>query len=168
MNAPEDPNGLREALARAVEAGFDNGIRHCGDGNISVDAQYDAALADAVEEALAAALAPGSPLASLIAERDALSCRRRWNVEERDGDMVAICHGHHDRSDDCDWIEYVLLASLRAAEAEITRLTEGMEALGAALDWIADGRPGEPHPSRTQMRSAARQALATLSPKEQT
>jgi len=106
MTAPEDQNGLREALARDIRE-WDNrtpGRRGC-----------------TLVEYL---LRPAGPLASLIAERDALSYRRRWNVEERDGDVVAICHGHHDRSDDCDWIEYVPLASLRAAEAEITRLKD--------------------------------------------
>ena len=134
MTAPEDRNGPREALARAVEAGFDSGIRHCGDGNISVDAQYDAALADAVEEAVADALIAG-PLASLIAERDAAVA----GLAQATANIEKLSAAIHDAAS-------VLEARALAAEAEITRLKEGMEgrerALGLALRFV-DRAAGE-------------------------
>lgn len=102
MTAPEDQNGLREALARAVEAGASNGRT--------------------TTEIVDGLFVAGSPLASLNAERDA------------------------DR------------ASLRAAEAEITRLRAGLERIAKPYRRVGLSLTG---------RSAMAVALATLSPKEQ-
>jgi len=127
MTAPEDQNGLREALARDIA---------------------DVLLEGGALSPLAFArhlLRPTGPLASLIAERDA--------------DRV----------------------SLRAAEAEITRLKEGMEARDAALRPFAAGGPWggwlswliNGAPDREQGKAAAKQIVhwraavdVVLSPKE--
>jgi len=103
MTAPEDPNGLREALARAVEAGASNGRT----------------TTEIVDDLFVA----GSPLASLIAERDAAN---------KVCDMAAMSGGFYART--AENMERRALA----AEAEITRLKEGMEARERANDRLTE------------------------------
>jgi len=143
--APEDQNGLREALARWLREWADR-PGTLADGNTLADALI------------------AGPLASLIAERDE-KCERLWGLW-----MAA-----RDRA--------------FAAEAEITRLKEGMEAapseaqiaMGAAacIDVWCGGkswRTAESDgPSQEFMAGAdwemavtlTKAVLATLSPKEQ-
>ena len=103
--APEDQNGLREALARAIRAW----------------ANRFGALRP--WSSLADHLIAG-PLASLIAERDAAN---------KVCDMAAMSGGFYSRT--AENMERRALA----AEAEITRLKEGMEALRQLSDVAAPG-----------------------------
>jgi len=128
MTAPEDPNGLREALARWLREWADR-PGTLADGNTLADALI------------------AGPLASLITERDE-KCERLWGLW-----MAA-----RDRA--------------FAAEAEITRLKDGMEALGAEaarfredLAWIADQMPATCE--MTVVHEMADRAHRALSPKEQ-
>lgn len=122
MNAPEDQNGLREALARDIRE-WDNrtpGRRGC-----------------TLVEYL---LRPAGPLASLIAERDAAVADQR---------AMLIQVGEHARArgeaEGALWISEKAgivegwRARALAAEAEITRLKEGMEGLRPLSDVAAPG-----------------------------
>jgi len=146
MTAPEDQNGLREALARAVEAGASNGRT----------------TTEIVDDLFVA-----GPLASLIAERDAAVA----GLAQATANIEKLSAAIHDAAP-------VLEVRDRAAEAEITRLKEGMEAAVGALTNVRSliseaAMTGFNHadgdwPERlfySQQRTS--HVLRTLSPKEQ-
>ncbi|NEU14029.1 hypothetical protein G3T14_18110 [Methylobacterium sp. BTF04] len=129
--------GLREAVAFKILSMIK--------GRTNADGSFTRVLTCSSEEAARILLTPTGPIASHIAEieaeRDSLSYRRRWNVEERDGGVVAICQGDHHRSEDCEWIDYTPMHRTLTAEAEVTRLTAALDAATAALDaadYLAD------------------------------
>lgn len=150
MTAPEDPNGLREALARYFDGSAFQPAH-------SADQYWGQRRRDAYRHA--DALIAG-PLASIIAERDAAVAglaQATANIEK----LNAVIHA----------AAPVLGARARAAEAENTRLKAGMEALGDALklaenplshrNAVDPGGPGSIAVARAL--DAVRTALATLS-----
>jgi len=165
MTAPEDPNGLREALARCIDPDawqVWDAWKDRPDGRM----HYAAVLWRDKSLPKADALIAG-PLASLIAERDAAN---------KVCDMAAMSGGFYART--AENMERRALA----AEAEITRLKEGMEARDAALRPFAAGGPWggwlswliNGAPDREQGKAAAKQIVhwraavdVVLSPKEQ-
>jgi len=194
MTAPEDQNGPREALAPCVAEALAEFQKRYGYHRPVIEEL----LIDFGE--IVAGLA-AADRASLIAERDA-AVATVAEVEEwtgsRDGwpslkakmDLIVIgaekAEDRHDAEEaranaiqatlDAEMeIQAEVRASLRAAEAEITRLKEGMEALGAALRPFAVRAPGPAWPDdfvvnlmvRARDLRAAQSLLATLSPKEQ-
>jgi len=196
MNAPEDQNGLREALARAearvaelTRQVFVPGMLKCAKcGFVLISANLNAQ--------------DGTVTARDTTEHCPNDGAPMWRVSEREsGNDMA------DRADeqmrralaaeaelDEERQESARLAlAVTEGQAEITRLKEGMEALGAALKPFAkaaDAYPISPVARRENRRRCevvwsygsedagnrreiavsdlreARQALATLSPKE--
>lgn len=172
MTAPEDPNGLREALA---DKALRKEVRDCIGETIPLRRRWVSALV-------------AGPIARLIAERDAAVA----GLAQANANIEKLSAAIHDAAP-------ALEARALAAKAEITRLKEGMEAreraLGLALRFVdlaaGEGLSFDADGSRPAMDAAdvcfavaealgiedldsdayralvARSALATLSPKEQ-
>jgi len=190
MNAPEDRNGLREALARCIDP---DAWRVWDDWKDRPDGRMYVAAVIYRDKSLskADALIAG-PLALLIAERDGcaalagealgqamtlLAIHERWKAASVDESaariITVIC-------DECREAAQGAERRALAAEAENTRLKEGMEAalakaFDAGFDISAEGwnaeygvdRPDGNGGYRVARERAVARLLETLSPKEQ-
>jgi len=146
MTAPEDQNGLREALA---DKALRKEVRDCIGETIPLRRRWVSALI-------------AGPIARLIAERDA-AVARADDLERDHTDMM--------------WQRRRADERTLAAEAEITRLKEGMEAaatrqskidfFGLALHSLGVGAPGmKPGIRDAIARNIALRIRSALSPKE--
>lgn len=185
MTAPEDQNGLREALARVIDPDawrVWDAWKERPDGRLYVAAAIyrDKSLSKA-DDIIA------GPLASLIAERDAAVQRNAEEFalrSEAPGDPWEMVRHLEEQClivvrerDEWKAVADRELGLLRAAEAEITRLKEGMEAaatrqskidfFGLALHSLGVGAPGmKPGIRDAIARNIALRIRSALSPKE--
>lgn len=162
MTAPEDQNGLREALARDIREWDDRtpGRRGC------TLVEYLVRPASP----LAPYLAAEAEITRLKAERDTMAAKLAKATETYTDPKGAVW------APVPAWVHFAVCQSSRDARSEITRLKEGMEAARAALELAEDVMSRSPFstmrvwPNGTGSQegiTTIRAALATLSPKEQ-